>query len=130
MADIAVDFDGTVVFHCYPAIGEDVPGAVEILKKLMANGHNLILFTMRSRQELVDAVKWFHDREIKLYGVNTNPNQLSWTNSPKAYAQKYIDDAGIGCPLIYPENINYRPYIDWIKVNELLIKEGYIKIIF
>jgi hypothetical protein len=126
MADISVDFDGTVVFHRYPEIGNDIPGAVETLKKLVAQGHRLILFTMRGKQELVDAVKWFTDREIPLYAVNTNPEQLSWTDSPKVYAKKYLDDAGIGCPLIYPENINDRPYVDWIKVNELLIKEGFI----
>ena len=128
MADIAVDFDGTVVFHRYPEIGDDIPGAVETLKKLVAQGHNLILFTMRNKQELVDAVKWFHDREIPLYAVNTNPEQLSWTDSPKCFANLYIDAVGIGCPtgieVITPGYA--RLFVDWEKINQILIDSGFL----
>ena len=45
--DIVIDFDGTVVTHEFPKIGRDI-GAVPVLKELVANGHRLILFTMRS----------------------------------------------------------------------------------
>ena len=31
---IAVDFDGTIVEHKYPAIGRELPFAIETLKKL------------------------------------------------------------------------------------------------
>jgi hypothetical protein len=31
---IAVDFDGTIVEHKYPAIGEEIPFAIETLKML------------------------------------------------------------------------------------------------
>lgn len=44
---IAVDFDGTVVTHAYPEIGDDA-GAVAVLKELTDNGCRLILYTMRS----------------------------------------------------------------------------------
>ncbi|MFA5153767.1 MAG: hypothetical protein WC554_14495, partial [Clostridia bacterium] len=101
MADIAIDFDGTCVFHCYPEVGADNPSAVEVLKKLYEHNHNLILYTMRSGKELNDAIKWFEDREIPLYAVNINPEQLSWTNSPKVCAALYIDDCGVGCPLLF-----------------------------
>lgn len=47
MAIIGIDFDGTVVTHDFPKIGKDI-GAVTILKRLVENGHKLILFTMRS----------------------------------------------------------------------------------
>ena len=43
---IAVDFDGTVVTHAYPEIGDDA-GAVPVLKELTDNGCRLILYTMR-----------------------------------------------------------------------------------
>lgn len=43
---IAVDFDGTVVTHAYPEIGDDA-GAVAVLKELTDNGCRLILYTMR-----------------------------------------------------------------------------------
>ena len=37
---IVLDFDGTVVKHRYPAVGEDI-GAVPVLKKLVKNGHHV-----------------------------------------------------------------------------------------
>ena len=42
---IAVDFDGTIVEHKYPYIGEEKPFAVETLKQMAADGHHLILWT-------------------------------------------------------------------------------------
>lgn len=131
---IAIDFDGTCVTHEYPIVGKDI-GAVPILKKLTKAGHRLVLFTMRSYMEgispvtnklqdggLNDAIKWFADNNIPLYGINTNPGQEKWTSSPKVYAQLYIDDAGIGCPIKYDSNISDRPFIDWEKA-EILLKE-------
>ena len=54
---IAVDFDGTIVSHMYPEIGVDNPNAIRVLKKLIEQGHQLILWTMRSGPELAEAVK-------------------------------------------------------------------------
>ena len=45
---IAVDFDGTCVKHKYPLVGEDVDGAVSVLKELVRKGHKIILYTMRN----------------------------------------------------------------------------------
>jgi hypothetical protein len=45
--DICIDFDGTCVTHEFPEVGKDI-GAVPVLRKLVEQGHNLILFTMRS----------------------------------------------------------------------------------
>lgn len=42
---IAVDFDGTVVTHAYPEIGDDA-GAVAVLKELTDNGCRLILLSL------------------------------------------------------------------------------------
>ncbi|MCK9415956.1 hypothetical protein M0Q97_04780 [Candidatus Dojkabacteria bacterium] len=119
MAVIAVDFDGTCVTHEYPNVGKDI-GAVPVLKKLIDAGHQLILFSMRSDKEQQDAVEWFANNNIPLYGININPDQISWTKSNKAYAQHYIDDAGIGCPLIFDDNISGRPFVNWKKIEELL----------
>lgn len=135
--DIVIDFDGTVVTHEFPNIGKDI-GAVPVLKELVENGHNLILFTMRSDIEnpksddetiipkggnyLTEAVNWFKERDIPLYGIQTNPTQKSWTHSPKAYGQIIIDDAALGCPLIVVDK--KRPFVDWIKVRKLLVEMG------
>lgn len=126
---IAIDFDGTCVTHEYPQIGRDI-GAVPILKKLIENKHSLLLWTMRSGKELQDAVRWFSYNEIPLYSINCNPTQKSWTESPKAYAQLYIDDAALGIPLVNQKftgsNLLERSYVDWIKVEELLKQKGII----
>lgn len=115
---IAIDFDGTCVTHEYPNIGKDI-GAEPVLTKLVENGHQLILWTMRSGDQLRHAVDWFVERYIPLHGINTNPTQKTWTDSPKAYAQLYIDDAALGCPLKFNE-LSKRPYVDWEKIYKLL----------
>ena len=78
---------------------------------------------MRSDETLKDAITYLTGYGIKLYGVNTNPTQKEWTNSPKAYCQLYIDDAALGCPLIYPD-AGRRPFVDWSEVKSNLIKFG------
>lgn len=119
--DIAIDFDGTCVTHEYPHTGKDI-GAQKVLKELLHKGHNLILFTMRSGIGLNNALIWFAENDIPLHGIQYNPNQTSWTSSNKCYAQLYIDDAALGCPLKYPEK--GRPYVDWIQVEEMLVNKG------
>lgn len=120
---IAIDFDGTRVTHDYPRVDSDI-GSVPVLQKLIKNGHHLILFTMRSEKYLDDAVDWFRKNDIPLYGVQKDPTQQVWTSSPKAYAELYIDDEALGCPLIYSKEQDVRPYVDWIKVEEMLIQKG------
>jgi hypothetical protein len=123
---IAVDFDGTVVTHEYPNVGSDVPHAVEVLKELVAQGHNLILWTMRSEATLEDAVSWFASAELPLFGINENPQQKSWTQSPKAYCHVYLDDAALGVPLIVDLALSDRPFVDWREVRKLLVQRGLI----
>ena len=116
---IAVDFDGTCVEHDYPDVGMDVEGAVDVLKALNAKGHKLILFTMRSGSKLDAAVRWFKERKIELWAVNTNPEQKSWTDSVKVHADLYIDDSAVGCPLMFIDDAP-RPMVNWAKVRERL----------
>lgn len=118
---ICVDFDGTIVDHCFPDIGQPVPGAIEWLKRLQACGAKLILYTMRSdskmfKTALTDAVNYLRDNGVVLYAVNENPAQKSWTVSPKVYGDIYVDDAAFGCPLIFPSGFN-RPCVDWAEVG-------------
>lgn len=120
---IAVDFDGTCVEHNYPAIGMEVEGAVEVLRALNKRGHRIILNTMRSGEKLDAAVKWFSDRKITLWGVNCNPEQEEWTTSPKVYADWYIDDSALGCPITFIDGVR-RPVVKWSKVRTLLENNG------
>ncbi len=121
---ICVDFDGTIVDHRYPEIGEPVPMAIKWLLRLQSSGARIILFTMRSDSAktgnlLSNAVKYLEGNGIKLYGINSNPDQKEWTSSPKAYANVYIDDLALGCPLIHPKGFA-RPCVDWKKAGPQL----------
>jgi len=118
---VAVDFDGTCVTHEFPAVGRSI-GAEPVLRRMLSEGAKLILWTMRSGKELRDAVRWFTDRRIPLFGVNQNPDQHNWTQSPKAYAHVYIDDLSVGVPLTL--GLSDRPYIDWPAVEALLFGRG------
>ena len=126
--DIVLDFDGTVVSHDYPRVGGDI-GAIPVLRKILENGHNLILFTMRpGGKGLSDAVNWFKENDIKLYGIQRNPMQ-HWTNSPKAQGDLIIDDTCLGIPLKKDPNHPDRTRfcVDWVEVEKLLIERKVIK---
>jgi hypothetical protein len=130
---IAIDFDGTCVTHEFPEIGNEI-GAEKVLKELVSKGHNLILYTLRSdfngyddngnpipgRKYLTEAVSWFRERGIHLWGIQKNPQQHVWTSSPKVEADLYIDDSALGCPLIYENRISERPFVDWKTVRDHL----------
>ena len=124
---IGIDFDGTCVTHEFPKVGKFI-GAQKVLHRLVDSGARLVLWTMRSdgrigqevENPLTDAVNWFKDNDIPLWGINENPEQKSWTDSPKAYCQLYIDDAGLGTPLVHPLTEFERPYVDWEKVEMIL----------
>jgi len=135
--DILIDFDFTCVVPDYPNF-IDI-GAVPVLKALVANGHNLILFTCRSDRPyhlpdgtvdytgLTDAVNWFKKNEIPLYGIQRNPKQDEFTDSPKAFGELLIDDTALGCPLKYDLKISQRPFMDWEKAEEWLENNKILK---
>ena len=120
MATILLDFDGTCVAHEYPYVGDDI-GAQQVLHDLVNNGHQLILFTMRSEiNYLDDAVAWFQEQGISLYGVQSHPEQKSWTASPKAYGELIIDDTMLGVKLVDGR------YLNWQWAAEMLCERGLI----
>lgn len=137
---INIDFDGTCVSHEFPKVGKSI-GAEEVLKRLTDNGHQLILFTMRGDRVrkrktqdptiqditgtfLTDAVNWFKDNNIPLYGIQTNPTQKNWTTSPKSYAELMIDDSALGCPLKFDAEISIRPFANWEVIERYLDSMG------
>ena len=97
---IAVDFDGTIVEHHYPDIGEEKPFAVQTLRMLTADHHRLILWSVREGKLLDDAVEWCRQRGIEFYAVNRDyPEETESGNeyySIKLKADIFIDDKNIG----------------------------------
>ena len=89
-------------------------------KKKKINGEEVIV----EENVLTEAVKWFEDNGIPLYGIQKNPTQRFWTSSPKAYGHLYIDDAALGCPLVLDDPTSDRPYIDWVRIREILVDSG------
>lgn len=97
---IAVDFDGTIVEHRYPAIGREIPFAIETLKKLANERHRLILWTVREGKLLEDAVNFCRERGLEFYAVNRDyPEEEKNKNnhfSRKLKADVWIDDRNVG----------------------------------
>lgn len=97
---IAVDFDGTIVEHRYPAIGKEIPFATATLRKLISDGHQLILWSVREGDLLDEAVKWCEDRGITFYAINKDfYEEDAETNkhySRKIKADVWIDDRNLG----------------------------------
>lgn len=129
---IATDFDGTIVAHEFPEIGAPAPGAFEWLKRWRDAGGHIILWTMRSDGRtgtgkengpvLTEAVEFCRKNGVEFFGVNENPTQAAWTNSPKCYAHAYVDDAGLGCPLRENPKAGGRPVVDWSVVGPLVLE--------
>lgn len=94
---IAVDFDGTIVEHDYPAIGKEKLFAFQTLKELEKRGARLILWTFRAGKELDEAVEFCRKNGLEFYAVNKNyPEEIyDGTVSRKIDADIYIDDKNI-----------------------------------
>ena len=96
---IAVDFDGTIVEHRYPKIGEEIPFSTETLKILAQERHKLILWTVREGELLEEAIEWCRQRGVFFYSVNKDyPEEEKSHNgfSRKLKADLFIDDRNLG----------------------------------
>lgn len=95
---IAVDFDGTIVENRYPKIGKPLMFAIESLRKLQKEGHQLILWTYRTGPELEEAVAFCKAKGITFYAVNKSYPEEIYDDSlsRKIQADVFIDDRNVG----------------------------------
>jgi hypothetical protein len=96
---IAVDFDGTIVRHRYPKIGDEIPFATETLRLLLRDRHRLILWTVREGKLLDEAIEWCRARGVEFYAVNRDFPEEDATGSGfsrKIKADLFIDDRNFG----------------------------------
>lgn len=98
---LAIDFDGTIVEHAYPAIGKPIPFAIETLLQIQKDGHKLILWTVRHGDLLKDAIDYCAERGLYFYAENENyrgetieRDQIEY--SRKLKADLFVDDRSIG----------------------------------
>ena len=117
---IAVDFDGTIVEHRYPAIGRELPFATDTLRRLTADGHRLILWTVREGQLLDEALEWCKEHGVTFYAVNRDYPEQEFGEgvARKIKVDVVIDDRNLGglpeWGVIYDmitRRISYRDYL-------------------
>lgn len=111
---IAIDFDGTIVEHSYPAIGKEMLFAFATIKELQKKGHKLILFTYRTGALLEEAVEYCKKNGVEFYAVNKNyPEEILDENVPrKLNVDIFIDDRNVG------------GFLGWSEVWQILHPEG------
>lgn len=111
---IAIDFDGTIVEHAYPAIGKEMLFAFSTLKALQNKGHKLILWTFRDGDLLEEAVDFCRQNGIEFYAVNKSfaEEQYTLSISRKINADIFIDDRNVG------------GFLGWSKIWQILHPEG------
>ncbi len=121
---VLVDFDGTIVRHAFPRIGDPMPMAFETLRSLKDHGFKLILWTCRedegnliSRRFLTDAVDFCRSNGVEFDAVNESIREYEFRpengKNRKPYADIVIDDTNFGgfpgWPLIHRTLIGEPP---------------------
>ena len=115
---IAIDFDGTLVEIDWPNVGKPLPGAIEAIKQLHADGHKLILNTCRTDFMLYDAENFLKKHNIRHLFLCINKNDPALireygVDCRKISADIYIDDKGLGTPTV-------DGFVDWPEVMKLV----------
>ena len=96
---IGVDFDGTIVEHKYPDFVKEFPFAIDTLKRLAAEHHKIILWSVREGKLLDEAVEYCRKRGLEFYAVNSNNPENGIhreRHQRKLIADVYIDDRNVG----------------------------------
>lgn len=137
---IAVDFDGTIVEHNYPAIGKEMLFAFATLKALQSKGHRLILWTFRIGKELDAAVNYCRENGIEFYAVNKNyPEEKLNSSIPrKLDVEIFIDDRNVGgfpgwsevWQKLHPNDKEFEHKVDYPEAHNNYPKKSFFAKIF
>lgn len=104
---IAIDFDGTVVQHEFPNIGELMPGAKRVINKWHDMGYHILIWTCRNNYEpdhpewdqapIGAVAKFCNEQGLQITGINQQQPGLGfYLESRKIFANIYIDDRNLG----------------------------------
>lgn len=119
---IAIDFDGTLVYDgCYPNFGSIKPNAINVIKKIIDNGHRIIIWTCRGGEEQMNGIrKKLNKHGVFKFIINEHfKDTLDEFEhfSPKVFASIYIDDRSLHA---------MHNGIDWFEIEDMLIEGGVI----
>lgn len=98
---VAVDFDGTLCYSKWPAIGAPVPTAIDTMRRWRADGHRIIIWTCRAGPELEACREWLDAHGVPYDALNENlPERIALygNDTRKASADLYVDDKAVGAP--------------------------------
>lgn len=116
---LAVDFDGTIAERSgkYPGIGEPVKDAIPALHEIHKAGHTMSIWTCRAGDALVQAQLWLNGHNLSQLFVSINQNAVDWLSRlnedpRKIFADYYIDDRALGCPLTADGYVDWNAVID------------------
>lgn len=124
---IYLDFDGTVVEHNFPVVGEENPNAVKVISMLQRAGHDLILNTYRADIDLTyvqEAISFLNSNPNLSKPIDVflpkklDPKPFDLENA-KICNQLYIDDIAEGIPLRRNIKLEYGMMVDWIQLEKL-----------
>lgn len=96
---VAVDFDGVLCRDEFPGIGAPNYSMISLVREIIDAGHEVVLWTSRADDRLVEAVRWCEDRGLHFCAVNENApsNRARYegeypNGTRKVYADVYLDD--------------------------------------
>lgn len=127
---IWLDFDGTIVEHAYPSIGQLNPHAIEVIEKLQKAGNRVILNTTRIEFEngtFEEALDFLKEQGIeleeytpqKLYPLPFN------IESVVLHGELFIDDMAAHMPLTFCNELQGL-MVDWVALEKLFLERGII----
>ena len=122
---IAVDFDGILCENAFPEIGKPKYEVISLIRQLMDQGHETILWTSRADEKLVEAIQWCQSYGLHFTTTNENaPSNIEQykiahpDGTRKVYADIYIDDHNL-------EYVMDDDSEDWvIKYLKKLLRQG------
>lgn len=120
---VAVDFDGVLCRDEFPEIGAPNYRMISLVREIADAGHEVVLWTSRADDRLVEAVRWCEDRGLHFCAVNDNApsnreryKDLYPNGTRKVFADVYMDDKDARFRLTVAEK-GYNAALDYLEYS-------------
>lgn len=130
---IFLDFDGTIVEHAYPEIGECVEGCYDVIAKLQKAGHKIILNSYRVQSksgklklalehlnkkgaDIIEPITEFSKSKI-------NPFYWNW-DIFMTFSFIFIDDDCLGIPVKESRINEGKKVVNWQEIDQQFEANG------